>query len=287
MKRTLEIIRSPHAGYCFGVKRAMRLIEQGAGSADGVIYTLGDVIHNPPEVARLRAKGVRSVSSLDEVPAGSTLVLRAHGVPPDLVAEAARRGIRVIDATCPFVQRSQQLVRGFVEESRRTIIIGDREHPEVRSIAAHAARDVAIVKTIEEARTLDRRPRSGVVIQTTFPRADAERIIEVLKERIDDIRVHDTICQATEARSEATLVLARSVDIMLVVGGRNSSNTNALHAMCLGAGVPTKLIETSEEIDPSWFRSARRVGLTAGTSTPDWIIDQVIERLHAIAAELS
>jgi len=283
MKRRLEIIRSPHAGYCFGVKRAMRLIEQGFESPGSVIYTLGDVIHNPPEVARLRAKGVRSVSSPDEVPPGATLVLRAHGVHPDLVLGAEHRGIRIIDATCPFVQRSQQFVKRFHEESRRTIIIGDRDHPEVLSIAGHAGSDAIIVKTTEEAGALEPFEKAGVVIQTTFPRAEAERIVEVLERKIDDIRVHDTICHATEARRDATLALARRVDLMLVVGGRNSSNTNGLYQMCVRAGVPTRLIEAAGEIDPAWFHGTTRVGLTTGTSTPDWIIDEVIARLDDVA----
>jgi small subunit ribosomal protein S1 len=285
MKRRLEIIRSPHAGYCFGVKRAMRLIEQGARTPGEIIYTLGDVIHNPPEVARLRAAGVRSVSSLEEVPAGATLVLRAHGVHPDLIADAARRRVRIIDATCPFVQRSQQFVKRFLAESRRGIIIGDRDHPEVQSIAGHAGDDVIIVKTIGEAEAIGHLERAGVVIQTTFSRIEAERIIAVLERTVDDLRVHDTICQATEARREATLVLARRVDLMLVVGGRNSSNTNGLYQMCVDAGVPTRFVETAGEIEPVWFHGVRRVGLTTGTSTPDWIIDEVIGRLNEIAGD--
>jgi len=285
MKRRIEIIRSPHAGYCFGVKRAMRLIGQGSGSPDGIVYTLGDVIHNPPEVARLRAKGVRPVSSLDEMPAGATLVLRAHGVHPDLVRDAERRGIRIVDATCPFVQRSQQFVRKFQDESRRAIIIGDRGHPEVRSIAGHAGADVIIMKTIEEAETLEPLERAGIVIQTTFSRPEAERIIQVLERTIGDARVHDTICQATEARRDATLELARRVDLMLVVGGRNSSNTNGLYQLCVAVGVLTKFVETADEIDPAWFKGVRRIGLTTGTSTPDWIIDEVTAKLDDVACD--
>ena len=285
MKRRLEIIRSPHAGYCFGVKRAMRLIEQGIEQPDGVIYTLGDIIHNPPEVARLKAKGIEPVTSLDEVPRGATLVLRAHGVHPDLIREAERRGIRVLDATCPFVQRSQHFVKQFVEESRRAIIIGDRGHPEVKSIAGHAGDDVIIVKTTAEAEGLNPLERAGVVIQTTFSRREADRIIEALEAKVADIRVHDTICQATEARLEATLALAKRVDLMLVVGGRNSSNTNGLYQMCLDAGVPAKFVETADEIDPAWFAEVHRVGLTTGTSTPDWIIDEVIARLEELSCQ--
>ncbi len=263
----------------------MRLIERGTELPGGLIYTLGDIIHNPPEVARLKAKGIRPVASLDEVPPGATLVLRAHGVHPDLIREAQRRGIRVLDATCPFVQRSQHFVKQFVEGARRAIIIGDREHPEVKSIAGHAGDDLIIVKTKAEAEALEPLERAGVVIQTTFSREEADRIIEVLEKKVTDVRVHDTICQATEARRDATLALAKRVDIMLVVGGRNSSNTNGLYQMCVDAGVPAKFVETAAEIDSAWFAGVERVGLTTGTSTPDWIIDEIIARLEDISCE--
>jgi (E)-4-hydroxy-3-methyl-but-2-enyl pyrophosphate reductase len=200
MTWTLEVIPSPHTGYCFGVKRAMRLIEQGLECFGAPIYTLGDVIHNPPEVDRLRARGVRSVSSLDEVEEGGTLVIRAHGVHPDLIREAKGRGIRILDATCPFVQRSQKFVRQFSEQSYPVIIIGDREHPEVQGIAGHAGDDTIIVKDALEAVAIPSLEKAGVVIQTTFARAEAERVIAVLSERIRDLRLEDTICQATEAR---------------------------------------------------------------------------------------
>jgi len=283
MTWTLEVIPSPHTGYCFGVKRAMRLIEQGLECFGAPIYTLGDVIHNPPEVDRLRTRGVRSVSSLDEVEEGGTLVIRAHGVHPDLIREAKGRGIRILDATCPFVQRSQKFVRQFSEQSYPVIIIGDREHPEVQGIAGHAGDDTIIVKDALEAVAIPFLEKAGVVIQTTFARAEAERVIAVLSERVRDLRLEDTICQATEARREATLELARRVDLMLVVGGKNSSNTKRLYQVCVDAHVPTRFVESADRIAPAWFASARRVGLTTGTSTPNWLIEAVLARLDEIS----
>ncbi len=286
MKRKLEVILSPHAGYCFGVKRAMRLRDQVLECFGGIIYTLGDVIHNPPEVGRLKARGVLPVESLDEVEEGATLVLRAHGVHPDIIREAERRGINILDATCPFVQRSQNFVKQFSEAWRTVIIIGDREHPEVKGIAGHAGSTVIIVNDTGEAERIPLFESAGVVIQTTFPRAEAERIIEALARKVADLSVHDTICQATEARREATLTLAKRVDLMLVVGGRNSSNTKRLHQVCTDAGVPTRFIESPDELDPAWLMDARRVGITTGTSTPDWLIDAVLERLKMISEKL-
>ncbi len=283
MSRKFEIVTSPHVGYCFGVMRAMRLIEQGLESFGGPIYTLGDVIHNPLEVRRLETLGVHSVETLDEVPEGGTLVLRAHGVSPDLIDEARRRGIGILDATCPFVQLSQRYVKRFAEDSVPVIIIGDREHPEVRGIAGHAGEQAIVVKNAREAELIAPLDRAGVVIQTTFSRSEAEEIISALAARVRDLTVRDTICEATETRRDAMLELARGVDCMLVVGGANSSNTMRLYQKCVDSGVPAHLIESAEDIDPDWFSTARRVGLSTGTSTPAWIIEAVIARLDEIS----
>jgi|WetSurMetagenome_2_1015567.scaffolds.fasta_scaffold30372_2 small subunit ribosomal protein S1 len=287
MSRKFEIVTSPHMGYCFGVMRAMRLIEQGLESFGGAIYTLGDVIHNPLEVERLRTRGVRPVDSLDEVPEGGTLVLRAHGVRPGLIDEARRRGIRILDATCPFVQLSQRHAKRFAEESIPVIIIGDREHPEVQGLAGHAGEGAIVVKDAGEARRIAPLERAGAVIQTTFSRREAEEIIAALRERVRDLRVRDTICQATEARRDAMLALAREVDCLLVVGGRNSSNTLRLYRRCLDSGVPAHLVESADDIEPAWFSEVRRIGLTTGTSTPAWIIEAVLARLDGISRETS
>jgi small subunit ribosomal protein S1 len=285
MNPKFEIVASPHMGYCFGVMRAMRLIEQGLERFGGTIYTLGDVIHNSLEVERLRTLGVHAVETLDEVPEGGTLVLRAHGVRPDLIEEARRRGIGIIDATCPFVQLSQRHVKRFAEESVPAIIIGDREHPEVRGIAGHAGEGAIVIRDVREAGSIAPLERAGVVIQTTFSRSEAKEIIEALRERVLDLQVRDTICQATETRREAMLALAGEVDCMLVIGGRNSSNTVRLYQACVDSGVPAHLVESAEDIDPHWFSGVRRVGVSTGTSTPAWIIDAVLARLDEISSQ--
>lgn len=283
MSRRLEVILSPHTGYCFGVKRAMRLIEEGLERGEIPIRTIGDVIHNPQAVERLRARGVLPVSSLDEIAEGETLVIRAHGVDPAIIEEARRRGIRIIDTTCPFVQRSQNYVRRIADEGRRVIIIGDPSHPEVRGISARAGGEALIVQSEDETAALPRIESAGIVIQTTFSREKALRIVGELKKLIPDIRVYDTICRATELRRGATRELAAEVDMILVVGGRGSSNTKRLYQMCLDAGIAARFIETADEIDPAWFEGCERVGLTTGTSTPDWIIDEVLARLERLA----
>ena len=284
MNPKLEVILSPYTGYCFGVKRAMRLIDQGVEEQpDAKIYTLGEIIHNTQAVGRLKERGIEPVSSLDEIEEGSFLIVRAHGVHPDLIDEAKKRGIGLLDATCPFVQKSQRYVRKLVKESYRVIIIGDADHPEVKSIAGHAGGDAIIIGNTDAAAEVHHMEKAGVVIQTTFSKENARNIIAILEGRIERLRVYDTICQATVLRREATIELADSVDIMLIVGGRTSSNTKRLYQMCLDHGVPSRFVETADAIEPSWFLGCRKVGLTTGTSTPDWVIEQVLERMEEIS----
>ncbi len=279
----LEVIMSPITGFCFGVKRAMSLIEEGLGNRGKTIYSIGDVIHNPQAVEDLKSRGVIPVFSMDELSGGDTLIIRAHGVMPDLIDEARRRGIDLIDTTCPFVQKSQEYVRQMADEARKVIILGDSSHPEVRAISGQAGSDPVIISTLQEAESVGVIDRAGVVIQTTFSREKAMRIIGELEKSIEDLRVHDTICQATVLRREATLELAGNVDIVLVVGGKGSSNTKRLYQMCVDEGITAKFIETADDIDPSWFEDGDRIGITTGTSTPDWVIDDVLARLREIS----
>ncbi|MCK4548554.1 MAG: 4-hydroxy-3-methylbut-2-enyl diphosphate reductase [Candidatus Krumholzibacteria bacterium] len=279
----LEVIVSPITGFCFGVKRAMRLIAEGLGNGGRTIYSIGDVIHNSQAVEDLKSRGVIPVSSMDELSEGDTLIIRAHGVMPDLIEEARGKGIELIDTTCPFVQKSQKYVRQMAYEGRKVIIIGDSSHPEVRAISGQAGPAPVIISTLEEAKAVKGIDRAGVVIQTTLSREKAMRIIGQLEDNIPDLRVHDTICQATVLRREATLELARDVDMVLVVGGKGSSNTKRLFQMCIDEGITARFIETADEIDPSWFKDGDRIGLTTGTSTPDWVIDDVLARLREIS----
>ena len=285
MKRKLEVIRSPYTGYCFGVKRAMRMIEQGLQEHGNTISTLGEIIHNPQAVERLRERGIHPVSSLDDVEEDTTLVIRAHGVHPEIIKEAKKRGIKLLDATCPFVLKSQYYVRRLFESSFQVIIIGDSNHPEVRSLSGHAGGRALIINNVDEAERVEAMERAGLVIQTTFSEEKAKEIINVLRGKIQELKVYDTICQATVLRREATLELAERVDLMLVVGGRESSNTRRLYRMCLDKGIPAKFVERAEEIESEWFRGCRRIGLATGTSTPDWVIDEVLERLDALSRD--
>ncbi len=282
MNRRLEIICSPHTGYCFGVKRAMGLIEDGLKSHKGNIYSIGDVIHNPQAVDKLRSRGVVPVSSIYKLKSGDTMIIRAHGVQPDIIDKCLSRGIHLIDTTCPFVKRIHNYVTQMSGESRKIIIIGDKKHPEVRGIEGRTQEKAIVTGSVETTLGIDNMEKAGVVIQTTFPREKAKSIIDILKKRVNDLQICDTICEATTLRREATLKLAKEVDMILVVGGKESSNTKRLYQMCLDNNISARFIEISDEINDAWFEGCQKIGLTTGTSTPDWILEEVIDRLSAI-----
>jgi 4-hydroxy-3-methylbut-2-enyl diphosphate reductase len=287
VSKRFEIIMSPHSGYCFGVKRAMRLLMGGVEKYGGdSIYTLGEIIHNPQAVEKIKNMGVRAAKSLQDIDEGDTVVIRAHGVHPDILNTAHRRKINVIDTTCPFVKSSQEYVQSLYAQGRSVIIIGDDEHPEVIGIAGHVPSNPIIIKSVKDAESLPYLRKAGVITQTTFSTEKSNSIIEVLRNNIQDIKVYDTICQATVERRKTTMNIANRVDMMLVVGGKGSSNTKRLHAMCLDNGIMSRHIEVADEIDAGWFEGVTKVGLTTGTSTPDWVIEDVKKRLYELAASV-
>jgi len=286
MKCKIEILESPYTGYCFGVKRAMSLLEEGLNRNRGKsVYAAGDIIHNPQAIEQLRFRGVESVDSLNDVKEGETFVIRAHGVHPDIISRARDKNIEIIDTTCPFVKRSQEYVKKLSRENREIIIIGDRDHPEVKGLSGHAGRKPLIIGSLDETRALPKLKKAGVVTQTTFSAKESERIVSEFKSRIEDLKVFNTICKATVKRRKATMNIAEQVDLMLVVGGKGSSNTRRLHYMCLDNNILSKHIETADEIEESWFSDIRRVGLTTGTSTPDWVLTEVKDRLREISED--
>ncbi len=274
------------SGFCFGVKRAIELALATVES-EGVAYSLGPIIHNPQEIDRLTRRGLHVVESLEEVAAGAPLVVRSHGVAPQLIVEARRRGLRVIDATCPLVKRAQQRAEELAEAGYRVVVVGETEHPEVQGIVAHAPGAVVLEdgSPLEE---LGPSRKLGVVAQTTQSPLDYRRVVDRLLElEPDELRVYNTICRATLHRQEAARALAQRADVMVVVGGRNSANTRRLAELCGAEGVPTHHIETAGELEPGWFSGAGLVGVTAGASTPAWVIEEVVRRLGRGGADFA
>ncbi|MBE0467664.1 MAG: 4-hydroxy-3-methylbut-2-enyl diphosphate reductase, partial [Candidatus Desulforudis sp.] len=275
----MKVRLAAKAGFCFGVHRAMDLALQTARDVAPPIYTLGPLIHNPQVVALLTRQGINVIDDLETVPPG-TVIIRSHGVGPGLLAKAQELGFKVIDATCPFVRRAQQLAHDLNASGFQVIVVGEKEHPEVQGIVGWTNGQALVVESPAEASALPFHERVGVVAQTTQPHANLEAVVEELGRKMGEVSVCDTICNAVVERQAAALELARQVEVMVVVGGTVSANTRKLTNLCSSTGTPTYHIETEDQLRPEWFRGVTTAGLTAGASTPDWIIEEVERRMH-------
>ena len=271
----MEVILAEHLGFCYGVKRAIEIARQNA-STDGTSSTLGPIIHNPQMVERLRNEGVGTVGSLDEMEDG-LVIIRSHGVGPKVYEEAESRGLELVDATCPHVKKAQLSAKLLSEEGYTVVIVGEKNHPEVKSIFEWTAHGAHIIETEAEAEELPRIGKLGIVSQTTFSGEKFRSIVSCLLEKSREIKILRTICTATDLRQEAALELAENVDIMIVVGGKNSANTSRLAQLC-AIKCKTYHIETAAELQEDWMKNVNKIGITAGASTPDWIIKEVYKQ---------
>lgn len=274
----MEIIIADEAGVCFGVKRATEIAFEAADEAEKPVFTFGELIHNPQVVEKLRGAGVAPAERVGET-AGATVIIRSHGLPPDTYRAVEAKAARLIDATCPIVKAQQRDAEFLAGEGYRVVIIGDRNHPEVQAVAGYAGPDAVIIDSVEEAALMDKHGKVGVVIQTTHRLDECEEIIGALLPKARELRVFNTLCNATSVRQDAARELAGQVDVMLIVGGRNSANTTRLAEICAEVTDRSHHIETADELNPKWFEGAGRVGITGGASTPDWIIEGVVARL--------
>ncbi|HUV86569.1 MAG TPA: 4-hydroxy-3-methylbut-2-enyl diphosphate reductase [bacterium] len=278
----MKIIVASDAGFCFGVKRATKAAFEAATAAPGPVYTLGELIHNPQVVKQLERVGVRVARGVAGVGTG-TVIIRSHGLPPAVLQALEAQGADVLDLTCPTVKAVQQRAATLAREGYEVVIIGDRDHPEVEAIAGYAGPAAVIVNSEEEAAAVPRIEKMGVVMQTTHDVTTCRLIVGVLLDKAHEIRVFNTLCDATAKRQKAALELARGVDVMVVVGGRNSANTARLAEICRRAGAEAYHVETAEELKADWFDGVETVGVTAGTSTPDWVIDEVVAKLETLS----
>lgn len=275
----MEIIVAEHSGFCFGVQRAVDLAFDAVRRYKKDIYSLGPIIHNPQVVDMLVKEGVGHINSIDQVKNG-VVILRSHGISsPGLLDDARSRGLDIIDATCPFVKKAQQYARRLVEDGYQVIIVGDKQHPEVKSIIGHAGGEVIVAEDYISIKGRIKNRKIGMLAQTTQSYSKFSDIIVKCLKGVEEVKVFNTICDATGLRQDETVDLAKRVDLMLVIGGRNSANTARLAAISREAGKDVHLIETGEEIDESWFKDIRKVGITAGASTPKWLIEGVVDRL--------
>jgi len=278
----------PALGYCHGVQKVLRMAEEAlADPANHPVYSYGSLIHNDQEIRRLEGLGLRIVDSLEGLH-GGTLIIRAHGVVPEVFSEAERQEMRVLDGTCSQVRRAQKAAMQFLAEGRRVILYGDRRHPETIGIVGTAGGAVEVIESYQEAETLPGPIRNlGLLCQTTKSREVFQRICRCLLERSEDGSVvwKETACPMVWKRQGQVRKVALESDIMVVVGGRHSSNTRRLAETCEQAGAVTYLVETAEDLQPQWFGPGKTVGLAAGVSTPIWLIERIAERLEELMAD--
>ena len=279
----MRVVIAQHAGICYGVERALKLAGEAADGG-GSVHTLGPLIHNPQAVQALKDRGVFVASGVDEVAEG-TLVIRSHGVDPAVIVAAGEAGLEVIDATCPFVSTAQRHAADLTQEGYSVVIVGEAEHPEVEGILAHAGGSALIVQHASDLPERLPSKRVGVVVQTTQSASRLEEVVSALLGRVSELRVFNTICSATTKRQIAADELARTADVMIVVGGRNSGNTTRLAEICRAVNVRVHHVETADELDSAWFKGAEVVGVTAGASTPDEQIRGVIDAIEALDSD--
>lgn len=276
---SLEVILADYLGFCYGVKRAIKIARENA-APDGSACTLGPIIHNPQMVERLKDEGVGTLDCLDDLKRGK-VIIRSHGVGPETYEMAEAMGLECVDATCPHVKKAQLSAKELAEKGRFVVIVGEKEHPEVHSIVQWAGGNVAVIETVAEAASLPNASRLGIISQTTFSGERFREIVSALLDKSRDIRIMRTICTATDQRQRAARELASKVDVMLVIGGKNSANTTRLAQLCAKI-CRTYHIETAEELRPAWFDNIEKIGITAGASTPDWIIKEVYKKCQRI-----
>jgi 4-hydroxy-3-methylbut-2-enyl diphosphate reductase len=283
-----EILLAQPRGFCAGVDRAIEIVERALAQFGAPIYVRHEIVHNAYVVEDLRRKGAIFIEELADVPPGNTLIFSAHGVPRSVVEEAARRGLKVFDATCPLVTKVHMEVAKMRREGREIIMIGHAGHPEVEGTMGQADEGMYLVENVDDVRRLQvRRPDMlAYVSQTTLSVDDTADVINALKQRFPQIAEpkKGDICYATTNRQEAVKFMAPQVDLVIVVGSPNSSNSNRLREVAQKKGTLAYMVDNAAQIDPAWLAGKRRIGVTAGASAPQVLVDAVIAQLRLYGA---
>ncbi|MCM3901292.1 MAG: 4-hydroxy-3-methylbut-2-enyl diphosphate reductase [Pyrinomonadaceae bacterium] len=279
----MEVLLAEEYGFCFGVERAVEMVEEAVTEGARPIRSLGPLIHNAQEMERLGEKGVSTIDSPEEADGDTIAVIRAHGVTPQVQRDLGQRAAQVIDATCPFVTRVQHLAERAAEQGRDVVVAGNPDHPEMIGVVGYAANNTYVVRDAGEVASLPTLRSPLVVSQTTIKLKTFLEVAEAVRQKANaEPQVVNTICSATRDRQDAARALAGEVDAFYVIGGRHSSNSVKLLAVCEEQCEKSFLIETPSEINPDDLQGVGRVGVTAGASTPDWLIKQVVQRLNEI-----
>ena len=285
----MEVLQASPRGFCAGVERAIEIVERALELHGAPIYVRHEIVHNKYVVDDLRAKGAVFVEELDEVPTGATVIFSAHGVSQQVRAEAERRGLKVFDATCPLVTKVHIEVSKMLRDGYEIVMIGHRGHPEAEGTMGQAAGGIHLVETVDDVATLRviSPQRLAYVTQTTLSVDDARAIVAALRARFPSIRgpKKDDICYATQNRQDAVKVMAPQCDVVIVVGSPNSSNSNRLREVAQHMGAQAYMVDRAADLKPEWIAGKRRIGITAGASAPQILVDELIARLKALGAQ--
>ncbi len=281
----MEVILSREAGFCFGVERAIRLAQESTEKEADKVYTLGPIIHNPQVVEDFKKKGVELVADPSAIGSGGIVVIRAHGVKPAVEEQIKEKGATLVDGTCPIVKHSQKYAKKLYDEGYQVVIIGEEKHPEIIGLLGYTDETAIVIDPDATEVNIPPGKKLGVIPQTTLEVKDFLRVVSLLIEKSREVRVFNNVCNAVTDIQEATKDLSEEVDMVIVIGGKNSANTSRLAVICRAMGKPAHHIETPDEIQKDWFYGIKKAGVTAGTSTPNWIIEAVMEKAARLGEE--
>jgi len=270
-------------GFCFGVRRAVRMAEEALDKKKP-IYSLGSIIHNEQVVGVLSRKGLKVIKDIDSIDSG-TIIISSHGIGPEVARKIASKGLEIIDTTCPFVLKAQNIAKRLGREAVRIVVVGDRHHPEVKALVGFAPKDICVVKNSEDARKLcvNSSDRISVMSQTTQSTGNFMDVVDTVREKRPlDLKVYNTICMDAEERQRSARELARAVDVMLIIGGKDSANTKRLFEVCREISKNSHWVQTEAGVRKNWFKPGGAVGIASGASTPDWVIQRVVDKIEQI-----
>jgi 4-hydroxy-3-methylbut-2-enyl diphosphate reductase len=275
----MDIIIAKNCGLCYGVKRALELAKSTRRRQPGKVFTLGELIHNPQVIAQLEKQGIQAIENPGPVTTGP-VIIRSHGVAPRVYELLERKKIKIVDATCPIVKKIQRLVERLTQENKEVVIVGNREHPEIKGLIGYSRGKGRIIENEAQVQALPRRKKRAVLAQSTQDIFLFGRIVAALVEKTDCLEVHNTICHSTQTRQKSTSELAAQVDVLFIVGGKKSSNTNKLYEISKRIQPNTYFIENAGQITPQMLRGARKIGLSGGASTPPEAIEEAVARIR-------
>lgn len=286
----MEILIAKTAGFCFGVNRALKMAEAALENKNTPLYSLGPLIHNPRVVSELAAKGIQVVKDIDEIPssgehARARVIIRSHGVGPNVYAKASLKNLEIIDATCPFVKNVQQLAIFLYEQEYQVAIFGEPEHAEVKGVLDSIYGKACVISDPDNL-SIQIEPKVGLISQTTQEIDNFAKLVAALTPQVKELRVFNTICLATSERQQEAAALSKKVDLMIIVGGKNSANTSRLVEVSKSHGTLTYQVESADEVLADWLKNIEKVGITAGASTPGEQITEVIEKIKYLGGKV-